>query len=487
MNGEITRTAIIHSLFWKLLERGGSQVIQLLVMIILTRLLMPEDYGLIAIVAVFTSIAALLADSGFCEALIQKKHVEEVDFSSVFFLNLFIACLLYITLFFIAPYVAFYFESPQLKVILRILSLTVFISVFNSIQHAIIARNMQFKKLFKSSLAATFIASLVGIALAYTGFGIWALVGQQMTSQFLSTVLLWFSVKWRPKWLFSIKHVSTLYSFGWKLVASTLIYNFYTSLQSFVIGKLFSPVVLGYYSRGAQLPNILVSNINGSIQSVMFPALASQQHDKDRMKEMIRRSIITSSFVLFPLMMGLAVVAEPLVRLLFTEKWLPTAAFLQIFCGYYALWTIDSANLHAIKAVGRSDLFLRLEIVKFIVGTIILIISLPFGVYGVAIGVLVNRIITTILDAYPMKSLLGYSLAAQMEDILPSLLLSIGAGAIAYSIHFAGLSDMLTIVLQMIVGAALYIGLAAVFKMESFTYLIFTTKHMMKSERKITI
>lgn len=487
MNGDITRTTIIHSLFWKLLERGGTQAIQLLVMIILTRLLTPGDYGVIAIVAVFISIATLLADSGFCESLIQKKKVEDIDFSSVFFLNLLVACLLYIILFFTAPYAALYFEAPQLKAILRILSLTVFISVCNSIQYAVIARSMQFKKLVKSSLAAAVFAGLAGVVLACTGFGIWALVVQQLTNQLLVTVLLWFSVKWRPQLLFSTKHISILYSFGWKLVASTLIYNLYTSLQSFVIGKLFSPVMLGYYSRGAQLPNILVSNINGSIQSVMFPALASRQDDKERMKEMIRRAIVTSSFILFPLMMGLAVIAEPLIRLLFTEKWLPAAVFLQIFCGYYALWTVDSANLHVIKAVGRSDLFLKLEIVKFIMGTIILVSSLPFGVYGVAVGVLINRILTTIVDAWPMKALLDYSLVAQIRDVLPSLFLALSVGTIVYSIHLAGLPDILTIFLQIIIGAALYIGLAIVLKVESFTYLLLTMKHMIKSEGRLTI
>lgn len=487
MPKKITRFSIIYSLIWKLLERGGTQGIQLIVMIVLTRLLLPEEFGLITIVVIFISIAALLIDSGFNEALIQKKNADEKDFSSVFYLNLIVAFIIYGILFFVAPLIANFFDAPQLALILRILSLTLIFGAFNSMQYAIIARTMQFKKLFVSSLLAVFISGIIGLTLAFNNYGVWALVGQQLTSQFLVTSVLWFTVKWRPQLIFSFQSITQLFSYGWKLVVSTLIYNFYTQLQSLIIAKMFSSAMLGFYSRGMQFPNIIVTNINGSIQSVMFPVLASEQDNRIRIKEMVRRSIVTSSFIIFPMMVGLAVIAEPLVDILFTEKWLPAVPFLQIFCGYYALWTIDATNLHVIKALGHSKIFLKLEIIKFLMGLIILIWSIQFGIQVVAFGVLVNRILSTILDAYPSKYLINYSFIEQLKDTIPSLLLSIVMGLITYSLKLFELSHMLTIITQIIVGVILYVGLAMIFRVECFTYLISNIKELIRSKKRIVI
>lgn len=480
----ITKTKLIHSLLWKLGERGGTQGIQLIVMIVLTRLLLPEDYGLIALVTIFISIAGLLVESGYNEALIQKKNSDELDFSSVFYLNLCVASILYVVIFFLATPIADFFEEPQLIAVLRILSLTLFLSAFNSVQYAIISIKMQFKILFASSLLAVTISGVVGLSMAYANFGVWALVGQQLTSQILMTVFLWFTVNWRPQLIFSLERVSQLFSYGWKLVASTILYTFYTNIQSIVIGKIFGSAMLGFYSKGIQLPNILVSNINGSIQTVLFPALALQQDNKGRVKEIVQRSIVTSSFVIFPMMVGLAVIAEPLVEILFTKKWLPVVPFLQIFCGYYALWTIDAANLHAIKAVGRSDIFLKLEITKTLTGLVILCISLPFGVHAVAFGILINRIITTIIDAYPIKQLINYNFIDQLKDTKASLLLSLVMGFAVYSIKLLELSNITTIIIQIIVGIVVYVGLAIVFKIECFTYLVSSMREIIHSKKE---
>ena len=466
------------------MERGGNQGIQLIVMIVLTRLLLPEDYGLIALVAIFINIAGLLAESGFNTALIQKKNTDEIDFSSVFYLNLLVSLILYTILFLSAPLIATFFEIPLLVHVLRVLSLTLFLGAFNSIQYAIIAKNMDFKKLFKSSLSAVFISGIIGVTMAYAGFGIWAIVTQQLTSQIIFTAILWFTVKWRPKFIFSIERLSSLFSYGWKLVASTLIYTFYTNIQSLFIGKFFNPAILGFYSRGMQLPNMLVSNINDSIQSVMFPALASQQDNLYRIKEMVRRAIVTSSFIIFPMMIGLAMIAEPLVEILFTEKWLPIVPFLQIFCCYYALWSIDTANLQAIKALGRSDIFLKLEILKCLIGIFILIISVPFGIYVMTLGVLVNRVISVIIDAFPNKYLINYGFMEQFKDTIPSILLSLVMGVIVYSVREIGFSDIFTILIQIGIGIVSYVGLAKLFKIECYTFLVFSLKNMIQSKKE---
>lgn len=487
MDYEITKKQIISSLFWKLMERAGVQGIQFLVMIILARLLLPEDFGIIVIVTIFIMIANIFVQSGFNTALIQKKNVDEVDFSSVFYLNLFVTTLLYVVLFFIAPFIASFYEEPQLIIILRILSLSLFLGAINSIQNAIISRRMQFKKLFFSGLGASIVAGIISIAAAYTGFGVWALVAHQLTSQLLVTVILWLTLDWRPKFLFSTERLRSLFSFGWKLLFSSLLDSFYSNVRSLIIGKMFSPALLGFYSRGDQFPSFLVNNINGSIQSVMLPALASHQDNRKRVKEMVRRSIVTSSFVIFPMMVGLAVIAEPLVTVLLTEKWLPSVPFLQIFCIAYALWPIHTANLQAINALGRSDIYLKLEIIKKLVGIEILIVTIPYGVYAMAIGVGVSSVLSSFINAYPNSMLLNYSILEQFYDITPSFFLSLLMGAMIYPIHWLGFSAILTLIVQIVAGIIIYVVFAKLFKMECFTYLVMTMNGMKKSEKKPNI
>jgi O-antigen/teichoic acid export membrane protein len=483
MQKKNTKSKILSSLFWKLMERGGTQGIQFIVQIVLARLLLPEDYGLIALVTIFIIIANVFVQSGFSTALIQKKKANEVDFSSVFYLSLFVAGLLYMILFFAAPFISKFYDQPQLIQVLRILSITLFFGAFNSIQNAIISREMQFKKLFFSSLGAIVVSGTVGIAMAYKGFGVWALVGQQITNQFMITVILWFTVKWRPKLLFSFERVKSLFSFGWKLLVSSLIDTLYMNLRSLIIGKIYTPDMLGYFNRGKQFPQLIVANINGSIQSVMFPALASQQEDRKRVKDMVRRSIVTSSFIVFPMMVGLAVVAEPLVKLLLTDKWLPCVPFLQIFCMSYALWPIHTANLQAINALGRSDIFLKLEIIKKIIGLSILGVTIFYGVYAIALGGILSGLIGTVVNAYPNKKLLDYSYKEQWKDIIPSLLLSLVMGAVVYCMNFIGLDIWKILPMKIVIGSILYIVMAKLFKLECYTYLITTLKDIIRNRK----
>ncbi|KMY29627.1 polysaccharide biosynthesis protein [Lysinibacillus xylanilyticus] len=486
MNNDITKSKVLSSLLWKMMERGGSQSFQLIVMIVLARLLLPKDFGLIVLVAIFISLSNVLIQSGFNTALIQKKDADEVDFSSVFFLNLFVASILYVVLFFSAPIIAIFFEETQITLILRILSITLFFGAINSIQNAIIARNMEFKKLFFSSLGAVLVSGIFGITMAYNDFGVWALVVQQLTNQLLVIVILWFTDKWRPKLLFSMERIIGLFSFGWKLLISALIDTIYTNISGLLIGKIFSPILLGFYSRGEQFPGFIVSNINGSIQSVMLPTLAAHQENRERVKEMVRRVIVTSSFIVFPMMIGLAIIAEPLVKILITEKWLPTVPFLQIFCAVYALWPIHTANLQAINALGRSDIFLKLEIVKKIFGFVVLVISIQFGVHAMAVGVLISGFLGTIINAYPNLKLLNYSIQEQWKDIMPSLLLSLVMGFVIFFIKSYAMSDILTIIIQIFIGTILYVALAKLFKLECFTYLLLTLKDMLENKKEKT-
>ena len=399
MDSKNKKTKVLASLIWKLMERLGAQGVSFIVQIILGRLLMPEDFGAIAIVTVFITLSNVFVQSGFNTALIQKKDADDKDFSSVFYLSTFIATMLYVLLFFTSPYIADYYSSPQLTQVLRVLAIILFFGAFNSIQNAYVARNMMFKKLFFSSTGSVIFSGIVGVIAAYLGLGVWALVLQQITYNLSVSVILWFTVKWRPRLLFSLSKVKVLFSFGWKLLASSLLNTLYMDIRTLIIGRIYNSSMLGFYNRGVQFPKLIVTNMDGAIQSVMLPALSDEQDNKKRVKEMVRRAIVTSSFLVFPMMVGLAVVAEPMIKIVLTDKWLPAAPFLQIFCASYALIPIHTANLQAINALGRSDVFLKLEIIKKVIGILILAISINFGIYAMAWGMVLSGAISSFINA----------------------------------------------------------------------------------------
>lgn len=467
---------VISSLIWKLLERGGTQGIQFIIQIILARLLTPEDYGVVAVVMIFIALANVFIQSGFSIALIQKKNVNELEYSSVFYLSFGVAIVLYCILFVFSPIIANFYNNMELIKILRILSLTLFLGAFNSIQNTIISKNMEFKKQFVSSLLAALCSGLLGIVLAYNNFGVWALVYQQLINQLTICLILLIFVSWRPRMIFSILEIKKLFSFGSKILISSLLDTLYMNITSLVIGKIYTTSMLGFYNRGNQFPQLIVSNFNGSIQAVIFPALSEEQENKERVKIIVRRSIVTSSYIIFPLMIGLMVVAEPLVKLLLTDKWLPCVPYLRIFSLSYALWPIHTANLQAINAIGRSDIFLKLEIIKKILGVLILVISIKYGVYMIAVGVLLSGVFASFINGFPNKKLLNYGYLEQIRDIVPSLLLSIIMGIIIYPITLLNLSEILTIIIQIILGTITYVILSYSVKLECFFYIIKTLK-----------
>ncbi|MEZ4357613.1 MAG: lipopolysaccharide biosynthesis protein [Eubacteriales bacterium] len=479
------KNKVLSSLVWKLLERGGTQGIQLIISIVLARLLSPEDYGIIALITVFIVIANIFVQSSFNNALIQKKDADEVDFSSVFYLSFIFTILLYLIIFFSAPLIASFYDKPILIQVLRVLALSLFLSPFTSIQNAYIAKKMLFKMLFFSSLGSIIISGSIGIYLAYSGFGVWALVYQQIASQISITIILWFTVKWRPKLLFSLKKVKGLFSYGWKILVSSIINRLDWDLRSLVIGKMYNASMLGYFNRGIQVPELIATNMDSSIQPVLFPVLANEQDDKKRVKEIVRRTIVTSSFIIFPAMIGLAAISEPFVRILLTDKWLPSVPFMQIFCISYAITPIHTANLQAINALGRSDIFLKLEIIKRSISFVILIITMFIGIYAMAIGILISGIISAFVNIYPNKKLLNYSYAEQAKDIFPSLFISLIMGIAVYRINFLELEPMLILIIQIVLGVTIYVGLAKIFKFECFTYLLTSLKDFFKKRKKV--
>lgn len=483
MNNHYDKSSILTSLMWKLMERFGAQGAQFIVTVILARLLSPRDFGVISLISIFIVLANTLISSGFNTALIQKKNVDDLDLSSIFYLSLVVSGFINVILLFAAPFIAHFFKEQQLTILIRVLSFTLYLGALNSIQNAIVARKMQFKKLFFSSLGGTIVSGAIGIGLAYDSYGVWALVYQQISGQIIISIILWFSVKWRPRLIFSLKRVKKLFPYASKMLISSVIDVMYTNIRIVVIGRLYSPAILGFYNRGMQIPSLIVSNLDGSIQSVMFPALSSQQDDRLKVKIMVRRSIITSSFFVFPMMAGLAVIAKPLVYVLFTVKWLPAVPFLEIACVSSAFLPIHTANLQAISAMGRSDIFLRLELLKKTIGVCILIVSMFFGVYAVAFGAVISGAISTFINAYPNLKLLDYSYKEQWKDIMPSFVTALVMGTVVYSIQYFGFTPIITLAIQVVLGLVLYVVLARISKLEIFIYILSTAKELVRHNR----
>ena len=474
------RGKVLSGLFWKVLENGGVQIVQFVISLILARMLGPERYGTIALLLVFIAIANVFIQSGFQTALIQKRQVDDLDYSSVFYLGLGVALLLYAVIFAGAPAVAAFYHDPELKSMLRVLALMIFFGAVVSVQTAMVSRKMEFRKMCAASLLATCLSGIAGVIGAYRGLGTWALVVQQLGTQFLLMVFLWVLVGWKPMRAFSFSRVKALFSYGWKLLCSSLLDTVYNNLYTMVIGKIYQKDVVGYYNRGNQFPQLIVNNLAASIQAVMLPAFSASQEDKERMKAMVRRSIVTSAFVIFPMMAGLVAVAKPLISIILTEKWLPCVPFLQIMCVAYAMWPIHIANLQAINALGRSDIFLKLEIIKKALGLAVLAVSIPFGIYAMVWLKASTDFAGTIINAYPNKKLLNYSFLEQWRDVFPALVLSVVMGAIVYSLQFFIHNNWLLLIAQIGVGVLIYGGLAWIFKVESFRYLVGVMKGFQK-------
>ena len=399
------RTKVVSNLIWRFFERCGAQLVSVVVTIVLARLVDPADYGPISKVAVFTSILMVFVDSGMANALIQKKDPDDLDFSSVFYFNVAFCLLLYALLFLFSPLIARMYHDPGLTLILRVLGLTVVVSGVKNVQQAYVSKTLQFKRFFFATLGGTLFSAVLGITMAHLGFGVWALVAQQLSNVTVNTVILWFTVGWRPKRMFSFQRLGGLLSYGWKLLGAQLLDTVYLKLYPLVIGIRYTDADLAFFDRGNHLPNLVVENINYSIDSVLLPVLADEQDDAGQVREMTRRAIKTSTYVMMPLMAGLAVCAEPLVRLLLTEKWLPCVPFMQIFCIIYAFYPLHTANLNAIKAMGRSDVFLKLEIIKKALETAVLLITMRYGVFAMALGELFSSIVSQLINAWPNKRL----------------------------------------------------------------------------------
>ncbi|MBQ6174881.1 MAG: lipopolysaccharide biosynthesis protein [Clostridia bacterium] len=463
---------VMTNLLWRLAERFGAKGVELIVSIVLARVLLPEQYGSIALVTVVINILQVFVDGGLGNALIQKKNADQVDFSTVFFFNIAFCAAIYSLLFLASPLIADFYSDPELTPVIRVLGLTVLISGVKNVQHAYVSRHMMFHRFFYATLGGTIGAAVIGIWMAYHGYGIWALVAQQIFNVTLDTVILWFTVRWRPTHDFSWQRLKGLYSYGWKILVSRLIDTIYQDIRQLIIGKKYSKSDLAYYNRAKQFPMFITSNINTSINSVLFPAMSSVQDERERVKAMTRRSIRVSTYIMAPLMMGLAACGKPIVQILLTNKWLPCVPYLTIFCITYMFQPLHTANLNAIKAMGRSDLFLKLEIIKKVIGIIALVISMQFGVMAMAYSLLITNVIGQVINSWPNKKLLNYAYPEQLMDILPNILTAAGMGLIVYAVEGFGLNKWATLLIQVPLGVVIYIAASKINRLDSFDYLL---------------
>lgn len=471
----------VENFLWRFFERVGAELVSFIVAVILARLLSPTEYGTLAIVSVVIVFFQVFVDSGMANALIQKTEVDDTDYSTVFYFNLLMSVLLYFILFFIAPLVARFYNNISLTAILRVLGSVILISGIKNVQQAYVARNMLFKKFFFSTLFGTLVAAIIGITMAYMGFGVWALIAQQIANTFIDTVVLWFTVKWRPKILFSRKRFITMFNYGWKLLATGLLGTLYNNISQLCIGKVYTSSDLAYYNRGKSWPNLLVTNINTSLDSVLLPTFSKRQNDHEWLKEKCSKSIQFSCYIIFPAMVGLAVVASPLTRIILTDKWMDSVPYLQLFCISFATYPIQTANINIMKSVGDSNSYLKCEIIKRTIQMILLLIGLKISVMAVAISFLLTNFFACIIFAYPNKKIIGYGFLEQFVELIPTVIVTgLMAGVVDVVGRFST-NQYITILLQVILGLLSYIIFSWIGKNSVFEVIYRMIKDKVKS------
>lgn len=455
--GENLKQKTFRGTVWSSVERFSVQGIAFVVMVIMARVLTPDDYGLVGMLTVFMAVSQSLIDSGFSQALIRKQDRSEIDNSTVFYFNIAVGTILYLILFLSAPLIAKFYDKPVLIQLTRLISLSVLVNSFVVVQRALLTVKIDFKTQAKASLAAAVLSGAVGITMAYKGFGVWSIVWYQITNPTTNAVLLWILSEWRPRLVYSWQSFKELFGFGSRLAASGIIDTLYRNIYLIVIGKVFNASDLGYYTRSQQFAEFPSSNVSGIIQRVTFPVLCTIQDDDERLRSVYRRFLRLAAFVVFPLMIGLAAVAHPFITLMLTDKWAFSAVLLQIICLNMMWYPIHAINLNLLQVKGRSDLFLKLEIWKKIIGVAILCVTVPMGLKAMCWGSLASSIISLIINTHYTGELINYGFLRQMCDLLPTLLYSFSMGVIVWIIVQFIPNDLLRLLVGVPVGILYYL------------------------------
>lgn len=467
---KISKKVVYEGAFWKVLERVLAQGVSLVLSIILARLIEPSEYGIISIISIFTSFADIFVLEGFSSALIQKKDADERDFSTAFYFNFFLGIVIYVIIFFLAPYVSKLYKIPILCMALRIMAVRIPLSAINSIQRAYVARNFEYKKFFRATFVGTVISGIAGIGMAFRGMGVWALLAQALVNILIDSLMLWISVKWRPIFYFSSKRLKTMLNYGMGILGYNLVMNLYDQMRNIVISKLYTKEDLAYYSRGGDIPNIIVANVNNSLGEVFFSLLSRVQDDNEKFKSYVHKYIGMSTYIISPMLIGLVVIADPLISALFTEKWLQAAIYLKIFCCGMILRPLNSANIQIMKAKGYSNVLLKMDMAIRVIGIIILLWCMKYGVYFIALSTVAISIIGSVIYSLPIKKIAGINyfdeIKKWLQGIFPAIVMGIFLEVLNNCIARQGI--FFEIVFPIFLGLLFYIIISIVLHCESF-------------------
>ena len=478
-----TSNKIVNNIAWQFGERILAQLVSLAVSVILARILLPEDYGAVTMVTVFITIANVFVSSGIPTALIQKKDADDLDFSSVFYFNFVLSLFLYLIIFFSAPLISSFYGMDILTPVLRVMGLRIIVASFNSVQHAYVSRKMMFRKYFWATLFGTLFSGIIGILLAFNGFGVWALVAQYMINTTIDTIVLFIAVSWRPRLIFSFSRVGFLFRFGWKILFEGLANEVDGQIRNLIIGKVYSSSDLAFYSKGQQFPHLIVRNISSSISAVLFPAMADEQDNPERVKTILRKSVRIISYLVFPMLIGLALVSENFIKVLLTDKWIDATPFMVIFC-FANLLTMGMIPRHqALKGMGYSGVYMVEHIIARIVGLVLLILTFQISPLAIAISGCLSGVILGLIIMFTSKKFNQYAYKEQIIDIMVPSLLCLAMGIPVFLLNYIGLNAFVTLVLQVATGIVIYIGLSILFKVKELKMIVNLLKRRINKKR----
>ncbi len=471
-NNKSLKRKTMTGVFWQFAQRMLGQVISFGVSVVLARILLPSDYGTVALAGMYTVILSIFVNCGLGAALIQKKKIDDLDLCSIFWAQFVFASVVYALIFLSAPLFSSIFNDSKLTAILRVSALTMPLGALGTIQGSIVNRRMEFKTYFYRTLVSSVLSGIIGLTMAFNGYGAWSLVGQNMSGTIIGTITVYSQVKWLPRFKFSKERFKTLFSYGWKYTLTNLITTFCYQLKGYLIGFQYTKADLAFYNRGEGLPGIISRNITGSITSAIFPALTKLQDDKLAVRRGISRSMKTSSYIVMPMFLGLAAISDKLVVLLYTEKWHASIPFMQIICIMDCFSLLASANFQALNAIGRTDVTLKLELYKKPVMIALLFVAVFISPFAICVGMLIYTIWSLVINAFPNRKLIHYPLKEQLKDISINALLAASMAGIVYVLgHLSPFNNFVTIIIQLFIGTIFYLSVSHLTKNESYLFI----------------
>ncbi|WP_298771734.1 lipopolysaccharide biosynthesis protein [uncultured Fibrobacter sp.] len=474
---------------WAFAERICAQIVTLIVSIILARLLGPDEYAIVGIVFIFVTIANVFVTAGFGSALVQKLNADNIDFSTTLYFSIGFSTIIYVILFLAAPYIAAFYEIDLLTPVVRVMSLRIIIASINSVQHAYIERTLQFKKFFYSTSIGTGVSAIVGIGMAYAGFGVWALVGQYLSNVIVDTIVLSFTCGWKPSLVFSWNRMKSLYSYGWKVMLATVLRMFGKQARGLVISKVATPRDLSFFNQGEKFPALFINNIETSIQKVMAPILSREQENLPRVLDLTRKTMRISTFTIWPLLIGLAAVSESLIEILYTEKWIGCVPYLKLICVAYMFYPIGETHVRAIKALGRSDVSLKTIFLTESINISMLVIAIFWGVGGIGIVVswILSSIVMAVLNGIADYKMIKYKMKDQFADIFFTGLCCSIMFFVVNSLASINMNLFLKLLLQVIAGLLIYLISSYLLNHKSLVYVVTIAKNFGRNLKKKSV